>query len=289
MSELLLLEVAKLLLKRWKNKAGLPSPIKLTAALERLLDRDLDLAKVLSVIKDPKDVDLGMLENEILEFQQDVGILLPDGILGTKTESAIRTAELCIKQFKELKNKVSPEFEKYLQEEKKAANKENWYLYYIDKNFNVPGITNPDQIIMNAWSKWQEYVDVKVERMRGADMKAAANVIIKTADLSGSVLGQANVGNPPGQYVLEIEMDSSRNWDEELFEGAVVHEIGHVLGLEHNRNSGLLMSPVVPRNWRSKMDNDGERAWKELSWLNPVKKQQAVQPNGGIFIFGDSL
>lgn len=285
MSELLLFEVAKLLLRKWKpsftggRASLLPSPIQLAGGLERLLQRDPPFFSEISSLKDAKDVDLDKIISEIKEFQKDTGKLVFDGVLGNKTLSELMRAVVCVKSQPKPTTELSEDFKQYLKDEKQVTNTENWYLYYIEDLPQVPGANNADFLVMNAWSHWMEYADVKVERLPER-LKSAANVVIKTANLSGTVLGQANVGNPPGKYVLEIEMDSTRQWNAELFEGAVTHEIGHVLGLEHQATSGLLMSAVVPPDWRQRMDPDGKRA-AALKWLGPAVKIPDVQPISG--------
>lgn len=273
----LLLGVANLLIARWKPKLRgdrsglLPSDLELADGLRRLIIEDESLEKILGGITDPAKVELELLEEAIKEFQESIGALKVDGILGNKSLTDLLASLTCLKQLPRPTTELNEAFRKMVN---KIANEqggdphaENWYLYHVEELPIVPGPVSADILVKKAWAMWQKYANVRVERLPRR-LKEAANVIFKTADLPNSILGRAHVGAPPSKFVLEIEMDRSRTWDPVLFEGAVAHEIGHVLGLEHQTVPGLLMSEHVKSDWREHVEEDGKRA-AQLDWLGP--------------------
>ncbi|QDU05695.1 Matrixin [Gimesia chilikensis] len=269
----LLLDVSKALLARWKdnrleNEGLLPDEISLAKSLLTLLSLDTDadeddsLTKLFENAKDDLDSLLEKIEDSVGDFQKKISELKVDKILGTKTISELLSWIGCAGRQPKNKNPLDPGFK--MTDDSGNPTNEIWFHYFIE---DAPPISNAHELIELAWGGWKK---VALIRSRRVLKKEQANVVFKTRNLTGPVLGQADLG-PVGTSTtdyLEVEMDSTRNWTTDLFLGAVAHEIGHILGLEHSPSKGNLMSERISPGIKGPLPDDALRA-RNLPYSGP--------------------
>ncbi|MBT8474900.1 MAG: matrixin family metalloprotease [Alphaproteobacteria bacterium] len=105
----------------------------------------------------------------------------------------------------------------------------------------------------DAFQAWEDVANIDFEYTTGD-----ADVDVVMGPLSGSTVGQASVSYYvlPGtdQYISgRITMDSLEEWapfgETDLsFFAVALHEVGHVLGLEHVNDTSEIMNPVISTN-----------------------------------------
>ncbi|MCM8533870.1 MAG: matrixin family metalloprotease [Lentisphaeraceae bacterium] len=94
------------------------------------------------------------------------------------------------------------------------------------------------QLVKKAAQHWSLFSNIKLME---ADDSQKVNIRIGARDLSGSAAG---MGYFPGNTSLsgDIHMDNSkRTWTANLFYKVILHEMGHTLGLVHNKDSDSVM------------------------------------------------
>lgn len=265
--EILLAGLAQLLLKKWKSSPELKGTrknllldlIDLQSGLKDIAVYYDDFRNLLKTAGDAEDIDLETVEGFIKRFQKINDVLFKDGVLGQKTFKILKDTKGCSGEPEGDQKALSDAAKAKLAEK----GNETWYFYYVDNLPHVPGPpdipNNYSHVLLDvAWAAWMECANVNAERLRDGEQELA-NVIVTTAMLPSNVLGKAHVG-PPGNSVLELQMDDRPNWNEDLFFNAICHEIGHLLGLTHSGNPADLMYPQIPQGVNGPTSRDCARA-----------------------------
>lgn len=114
--------------------------------------------------------------------------------------------------------------------------------YYVEEQTLPAKIEGhkPIEMIREAWSEWVQYILVNVMEVDDAS-KCNVRVFGTTMDGPGGDLADAHKG-PPDMTKNELRFDSSEEWTADKFRYAAVHEMGHILGLDHTDLPGHIMS-----------------------------------------------
>jgi Matrixin len=137
---------------------------------------------------------------------------------------------------------------------------------YIQSGRSIPG-WYPD-LVDAAWSSFRRWstdgVPVRFTRVTSA---AAADVIVEwVATLPGSCIGKTwreDIGSEitTARITLALHDHSGRVLTTEMQRGAVLHEIGHLLGLEHVSHRDSIMYPQV---WVTDISKGDRNALRDL-------------------------
>jgi len=128
--------------------------------------------------------------------------------------------------------------------------------YYCSPNFRLPGISTKKsiEIIRQAADSWENICGLTIKTGK---YRSQADVIVDTGagskyyfDGPGNVLAWAEM--PCAEYDTDLDMcfDEAEPWSANLAKkpgvlalAVATHEWGHILGLDHSRDSGDLMAP----------------------------------------------
>ncbi len=97
-----------------------------------------------------------------------------------------------------------------------------------------------------AFDRWEE-----VAGLDFTEVSSGADVTISTGLLSGSTVGQANWGGYPSYNYGRITMDTEPLWSPNGgfnttdFYAVMLHEIGHVIGLDHVNDTSEIMNGYI--------------------------------------------
>ena len=113
-----------------------------------------------------------------------------------------------------------------------------------------------------------------------AEGKVNLDIVVNSLDGTGNKLAEATVGNGPAGTTqpYQLAIDTNEEWTDEKFLYAVVHEIGHLLGLEHNESPGDIMNSVVASDPTTVLafNDDGKRVeFKNMASQSSVEAQRA--------------
>lgn len=242
----LLQDVAEKLRKIWEESDAVKSRpgLLLNAAsiafgLEKISASVALLKGALEVAKKVDGPLLTLVQNSIKDFQRKYSLLEEDGILGSRTLSVLNGLLGCPGGNDNKKPKTPAGFG--FKDAQGNPTQDMWFMFFIESTPNIP---NAHQLIHNAWDSWKK---VALVRSREVDNLEDSNVVIRKKVLDGpnGTLGQSHVGPVSKDFRLELEMDDREIWTASKFQGAVCHEIGHLLGLNHLGRSGNLMSEFI--------------------------------------------
>ena len=118
-----------------------------------------------------------------------------------------------------------------------------------------------------AFDAWESVASVDFERAANA---AAADVTVEMDPLAGATVGYASITYSvlPGTDQIiggSVRFDSLETWDpgtgpETNFYAVALHEIGHILGLQHVNDTSEIMNPVIATETLGDGDVAGARA-----------------------------
>ncbi len=272
----LLLDVATKLLANWKKRLSaddellLPDDLELAAGIKNLAERHPELLSVLTSATGPtKDV-LAAVEEHVLRFQNEIGVLKEDGILGRRSLSELLSLFACHDKDPNARAPLPAGFRN--RDAQGRDTNELWFLYHIERTPNIP---DARRLIRRAWESWMRVALVRAWEVP----REQANVIIdfKFIDGGGSILGESHVG-PPNGFVLELDIDSGHSWNPTRYQGAMCHEIGHIIGLrDHTPGDGHLMSASIREGIVEPSEEDARRA-RNLPHLGPPPDRPAPPP-----------
>lgn len=104
--------------------------------------------------------------------------------------------------------------------------------------------------LMSAFDRWESVASIDFQMV-----SSGADVTVSMADLSSGVAGQAGYtfSGTPGLseiYSGDIEFNSDYTWSPYGsggvdFYAVALHEIGHILGLDHVNDTSEIMNPVI--------------------------------------------
>lgn len=164
------------------------------------------------------------------------GALKVDGLLGKITLNSLFTARRCDGQ---LERPTPSNAAKASAEAKNLPSFE--YVYFIEE---LPRATfDTKRALVGCFLNWQRVCGVVFTETKNSKR---ANVVVKLADIDGrgNTLADAHIG-PPDGYKLELRIDTAEVWDEQKFEAAITHEIGHLIGLQHTGTPNQIMNAHV--------------------------------------------
>ncbi|MEM9974896.1 MAG: matrixin family metalloprotease [Pseudomonadota bacterium] len=133
-----------------------------------------------------------------------------------------------------------------------------WHADFSGLNFDTStySVADFDNALSTAFQDWEDVADIDFQRVGSP---AASDVDFFMSPLSGSTVGLATMfftptpGTPDPIVEASIELDSTEGWapfgsTDLSFYAVALHEIGHVLGLEHVNDTSEIMNPVVFAN-----------------------------------------
>lgn len=180
----------------------------------------------------------------VIAMQQRYG-LKPDGIAGPITSRAMSLFRCGHHDAKALQLPGSTD----------CKWEKSHLTYYHSPNFKFSNLAakSSQDVLMQGFAIWQSYGGITFSP---AKTRSSADIVIDTG--KGSKYGFDGVGNvlawaymPCGDHDVQLQMmfDEQEPWTLSptaagVYSLAVVtHEIGHILGLDHDPGQGALMSP----------------------------------------------
>lgn len=200
------------------------------------------------------DLSLDDLKDAAKQFQKWFG-LKQDGFVGPKTIRAMQGPRCGCPDVLDEEKKEHVEFLQMqeLVEEKRDKWSKKALTYAIDGY--VTGLSKQVQAAMieAAFCSWEAHVDIEIVRCSRNKSKTA-DILVGVGsgkkhnfDGQGGTLAWAYL--PQNDKQLRMRFDLAETWVKKPFERGIhfqtvaAHEIGHLLGLQHSKQSGALMAP----------------------------------------------
>lgn len=133
-----------------------------------------------------------------------------------------------------------------------VGNAKLWLVYRIQNPDALKQLKHvgdkAEEIIDEAFRVWQRVIFLRILKTDEAVGQVNLDIVVNPLDGQGGKLAEAIVGNGPAgtDQPYQLAIDSNEDWTEQKFLFAIVHEIGHLLGLEHNENAGDVMNSLAP-------------------------------------------
>ena len=230
-------EIATSLLKKFSKKLGSNSPDQ--ASLEQLLAR-LVLEEFTDFGGDDTDHGVGQAEKAISKLKRLLlGEIAPDGSPTKQLIDFVFKSCLGNSQNRDL---IFPSESRVNRSVPRADLID--FMYWVEQK-DLPEVDGDPklalQLLEQAFFEWQKVAFIRVQRV---DKAKDADVLIvrKRIDGPSGKLALASVGSGPGDHrIKDFTIDDSETWTREKFLSTMIHEIGHLIGLEHSSSHDEIM------------------------------------------------
>jgi hypothetical protein len=169
--------------------------------------------------------------------------------------------------------------------------------YHLDVS-GYRGNLEPGRLVAaydRAWGLWAGVIDIKPLRAASASQALVAAVFSRI-DGPGRILAQSHLAD--GRRTQKQQWyDSGESWDAGaiIFELTALHEIGHVLGLEHDPDgkTNAVMDPIYNPDMKSPRERDvsrllamGYKPARVVGPVDPADPKPGDKPTATIRIYG---
>lgn len=182
----------------------------------------------------------GRIASAIRALQTAAGVE-PTGMVDDQTKQIMRTPRCgCL----DVQHLVSEE----------ARWRKRDLTYGVEKYIQAMSTGDQDDLMEMAWKAWTDIADIRVKRI----VTGSPDVLVTAGrgradgfDGPGGTLAYAYLPNGTDQQlILRVDLDERFVRDTSQSQGIpylnmFTHELGHILGLEHSRQSGALMAPFL--------------------------------------------
>ncbi|MBL7038483.1 MAG: matrixin family metalloprotease [Pirellulaceae bacterium] len=130
-----------------------------------------------------------------------------------------------------------------------------------DQQFGKDGKTRA--MITDAWDAWLPHINLSVKTEGVAE--DGANVAIRVGQVDGKAgtkLAEADIAGPKflRSRLCTLMIDEDESFTEERFQWMMTHELGHILGLGHYAETGMIMGEWLDMTVKEPTDLDKARA-----------------------------